>query len=201
MRQIKTITKNVTFVPVSGQDFYQDFFDEKGNIEDEPVIESVYCNSILKSTSGKADVIKKKVGRGVTDGLIRFRYDGEIINFYGIQECKIYKPNECKKKSKRDSSKYKNQVAQALLYNVQLSQCKVLIINSEYYFDYILIDENIDFINEHKDELLNLLSLNSPSKVASKFKFDLNKLKIHTCNVPTPVKIDQIMLNIYRNCI
>ena len=56
MRQIGTITQNVTFIPVKGSDFYDDFFDEKGKVEVESVIESVYCNSMLKSTSGKLDL-------------------------------------------------------------------------------------------------------------------------------------------------
>lgn len=197
MRQINTITKNITFVPVKGNDFYNDFFDKEGNVEVESVIESIYCNSILRSTSGKTDVIKKRFLKGVTDGLIRFKFDDDNkFKFFGIQECK--------RSIKRNSAAYKYQINQALLYFVQMMQenCKVLIINSVNYFDYILIDENIDIINKFKQDLKDLLKLESPSKACKKCNFiNLHDLNIHTCDVPNKVEIDKIMLNIYRNCI
>lgn len=195
MRQIGTITQNVTFIPVKGSDFYDDFFDEKGKVEVESVIESVYCNSMLKSTSGKVDVIKKRFTKGITDGLIRFKFEGEEIKFFGIQECK--------RDIKRNSAAYKYQINQALLYFIQMiEECKVLIIDSINYFDYILIDENIEFLNEIKSNLKHALSFGSPSQSCKKCKFvDLCKLKIHTCDVPNETEINKIMLNIYRNCI
>lgn len=194
MRNIKTITRNIKFVPISGIDFYEDFFNADGKIETESVIESVYCNNILKATSGKVDAIKKCFKRGTTDGLLRFRYEGNIIEFYGIQECK--------RNIKRNSAAYKYQVIQALLYYIQLSECKVLIINSANYFDYIIIDENKEFLNNIQDRLSDLLCIGSPSTVCKNCPINIiNNLKIHTCDVPDEIKINNIMLNIYRKCV
>ncbi len=194
MRNIETITRNVDFNSVKGSDIYKDFYDESGNVELESVIESVYCNSLLRATSGKVDALKKKFNRGITDGFLRFRYEGNIVGFYGIQECK--------RDITRNRVAYADQVAQALLYFIQCTQsCKVIILNSVNYFDYIIVDENKDYIDENKETWLNLLQEKSPSKACKDIRTALNHIKIHTCDVPTPAEIDKILLNIYRNCI
>lgn len=194
MRNIETITNNVDFKSVKGIDICKDFYDEAGKLELESVIESVYCNSLLRASSGKVDVLKKKFVRGTTDGFLRFRFKENIVEFYGIQECK--------RDIKRNKIAYADQVGQALLYFIQCSQsCKVIILNSVNYFDYIIVDENKEYIEEHKDNWINLLKEKSPSKACKDIRYVLNNIKIHTCDVPTPAEIDKILLTIYRICV
>lgn len=195
LRNISTITKVVNFTPVKAEDFYPDFFTESGKVKAESAIESVYSNNILLSTTGKVDVIKEEMcKRGTCDGIVRFKFDSNIIEFLGIQECK--------KELKRTSIKYPRQILQALLYAVQLPDCKVLIINSENYFDYIIIDENKEYILNKREELLAILKEARPSdgyKICD-FVEDLRNLKIHTNDIPEKSELDKIMLDIYRRC-
>lgn len=195
MRQIKTITNVINFIPRCGEDFYNDFFGEDGKIKAESAIESVYCNNIILATTGSVDVIKEKMfTRGISDGVIRFKFGSNIIEFNGIQECK--------RKLNRNQIGYPRQILQALLYAIQMKDCRVLIINSENYFDYIILDENKDFILEKKDQLLNILEQRSPSSGYEVCDFinELRNLVIHTNDVPKKSQIDKIMLDIYRRC-
>lgn len=190
-------SKFVTFNKVLGVDFYDEFFREDGRPKHEQDIESVY-NKYHRTATNFAVIIDKKDApiRGITDGFGSvFIREGEklIVNFNVLQETKV--------NVKRFSVPYVQQIKQGLLYRVQYNSIAVTLFPSIHYIDYMFTDENTEILTSIRPILLDNLSMYSPSTGCKKLDFDVNCLKLHRIDMPTPADISKMWHDIICHCI
>lgn len=197
------------FITVKGIDFVSDFYEDvpfEGKVERESVVETVYNNNSVKVSLGKIDVIKK----GWTDGLMRFRWNDNIIRFYGLQESK--------RDVKPTNTQITKQLLQILSYYTQLAPatkegCKVFCLNSAYFIGYILKESILDLI----EELTPIIENSGVS--ASKLYYNCKDAKIivsnwvasnkDNCHIhcldtkkeATKFKLNELYREIYKSCI
>lgn len=197
------------FNTIKGIEFVPDFYDGipfYSKVEKESVIETVYNNNTIMSSLGKVDIVKK----GWTDGLMRFRYNGRIISFYGLQE------------AKRDVNptvtQLTKQLLQALGYYSQLEStvredCLVFCLNSAYFYGYILrsqieelIEKVIPLINESGLSASKLYSNlpNAKALVRDWIEEHYNECHLRGLEGEEEAKafeINEVLREIYLNCL
>lgn len=187
--------KKLNFIPVSGQELYDQMYDKEHNyIQVETVIEDIYKMGTYKASNMQVVTIKRGFygSREQTDGYMTFRIGNK--EFYGIQEVK--------RKVCNSINQYKKQLLQALrylwLYRNDPS-IKVIILNSEKFYVYVL-----------REDIEDLISLLEPlfkvsSKPAYKSWDDLNlRAAIQSYNVNfhttllKDLRLDKTLEEIYK---
>ena len=131
------------FIPVNGLEILDQIFDEEHNdFELEEVIEDVYKMMTYKASNMNVMTVKKGFykSREKTDGFMTFSINGEE-KFYGIQEVK--------RKVCNSTNQYKKQLLQALRYlwlYRNNPEVKVIVLNSEKFYVYVLREDIEDLI-------------------------------------------------------
>ena len=131
------------FIPVNGLEILDQIFDEEHNdFELEEVIEDVYKMMTYKASNMNVMTVKKGFykSKEKTDGFMTFSINGEE-KFYGIQEVK--------RKVCNSTNQYKKQLLQALRYlwlYRNNPEVKVIVLNSEKFYVYVLRDDIEDLI-------------------------------------------------------
>ena len=131
------------FIPVNGLEILDQIFDEEHNdFELEEVIEDVYKMMTYKASNMNVMTVKKGFykSREKTDGFMTFSINGEE-KFYGIQEVK--------RKVCNSTNQYKKQLLQALKYlwlYRNNPEVKVIVLNSEKFYVYVLREDIEDLI-------------------------------------------------------
>ena len=131
------------FIPVNGLEILDQIFDEEHNdFELEEVIEDVYKMMTYKASNMNVMTVKKGFykSREKTDGFMTFSINGEE-KFYGIQEVK--------RKVCNSTNQYKKQLLQALRYlwlYRNSPEVKVIVLNSEKFYVYVLREDIEDLI-------------------------------------------------------
>lgn len=135
--------KKLNFIPVSGQELYDQMYDKEHNyIQVETVIEDIYKMGTYKASNMQVMTIKRGFygSKEQTDGYMTFRIGNR--EFYGIQEVK--------RKVCNSINQYKKQLLQALrylwLYRNDPS-IRVIILNSEKFYVYVLREDIEDLIS------------------------------------------------------
>lgn len=135
--------KKLNFIPVTGQELYDQMYDKEHNyVQVETVIEDIYKMGTYKASNMQVMTIKRGFygSREQTDGYMTFHLGNK--EFYGIQEVK--------RKVCNSVNQYKKQLLQALrylwLYRNDPS-IKVIILNSEKFYVYVLRKDIEDLIN------------------------------------------------------
>lgn len=135
--------KRLNFIPVTGQELYDQMYDKEHNyVQVETVIEDIYKMGTYKASNMQVMTIKRGFygSREQTDGYMTFNLGNK--EFYGIQEVK--------RKVCNSVNQYKKQLLQALrylwLYRNDPS-IKVIILNSEKFYVYVLRKDIEDLIN------------------------------------------------------
>ena len=189
---------NINFIPVSGKDLISKMY-LNGNPEKEDVIEDVYKLYTYKASMMNVETLKKGFygTRETTDGYMAFSIDGDE-KFYGIQEVK--------RKVCNSYRQYCKQLLQALRYLWLYrndSSIKVIILNSEKYYVYVLVDEILDLINE----LSPLFSASNKSAsetwkdITLKNKILHNRIPFHIKNLNEDFSLDEVLRTIYQSCL
>ena len=136
--------KKLKFISVSGLEILDQIYDkEHDDFELEEVIEDVYKMMTYKASNMNVMTVKKGFykSREKTDGFMTFSTNGKE-KFYGIQEVK--------RKVCNSTNQYKKQLLQALRYlwlYRNNPEVKVIVLNSEKFYVYVLREDIEDLIN------------------------------------------------------
>ena len=187
--------KKLNFIPVSGQELYDQMYDKEHNyIQVETVIEDIYKMGTYKASNMQVMTIKRGFygSKEQTDGYMTFRIGNR--EFYGIQEVK--------RKVCNSINQYKKQLLQALrylwLYRNDPS-IKVIILNSEKFYVYVLREDIEDLISL----LEPLFKVSSKSACKSWDDIDLKRtIQSYNVNFHTTLlkdlRLDKTLEEIYK---
>lgn len=187
--------KKLNFIPVSGQELYDQMYDKEHDyIQVETVIEDIYKMGTYKASNMQVMTIKRGFygSKEQTDGYMTFRVGNK--EFYGIQEVK--------RKVCNSINQYKKQLLQALrylwLYRNDPS-IKVIILNSEKFYVYVLREDIEDLISA----LEPLFKISNKSACKSWDDIDLKRtiqsynINFHT-TLLTDLRLDKTLEEIYK---